>query len=153
MNINNNIKCIPLMKHEVLTFKESYEPGTSQKMIWLQKICFWILKKLRVSSTPDLTFTVRHIDKQSVLEKILANQDLAQILSDPYRLNKCSTVLVGRDMISSLYHDQDMYYMTRFDTELGYRNRRGLVGGKHLDIIVCPWMEGAVVLPPEFDKS
>src|SRR5574342_1112484 len=116
-------RMIPLMKHEVLTFKTCYEPGTSKRMIWLQKICFWILKKLRVSSKPDLSFTVKHIDKQSVLDKILANKDLAQILSDPHRLHKCSTVLVGRDMINSLYHDQDLYYMTRFDAELGYRNR------------------------------
>jgi hypothetical protein len=150
----DNYRCIPLgmkVSYETLSI-EQYHPYLSNKMKWLQRICFKILEKLGARKYTEYKQSIRSLDKENVLTKILDNQMLARELSNPYRMDSCSTVIVGRDILRELQNNSDLWQYARFTVKANYRNALQIVGHKEIDVIFCPWMEGMFILPPEFDK-
>ena len=128
---------------EMLELKDKFELRTDMPMVWLQKICFFILKKLKAFSQKE---TIKYdrvvINTGSFMDQIFEQRhELLKFFNlEPDRL------LIGSEDYAELMKEQLLNYPYQFDTSYGaYRNGVKTVCGLTVEII--PYMRGILVMP------
>ena len=128
---------------ETLELKDKFELRTDMPMVWLQKICFFILKKLKAFSQKE---TIKYdrvvINTGSFMDQIFEQRHelLKSFNFEPDRL------LIGSEDYAELMKEQVLNYQYQFDTSyMAYRNGVKTVCGLTVEII--PYMRGILVMP------
>lgn len=112
--------------------KRYFEFKPKGKMLWLQRLCFWVLRKLHCEAMlpRDKADRVR-IDPESVSKSILKQQ--SDIIRHGYAKHGELEVFVGYDQINELRLTNNNFF-----TFGGFDN---------IDITVVDWMDGVLVVP------
>lgn len=144
------MQIVPLkinMITEFVPVDGTYRYNASGKFPVLQKLCFWVLSKLKCNSGyMDIsTQAVKFLDSEDLVSVILSSEGaMAQIY---YR--RAKVVLVGRDHAERL--DKDVQHMGCWvfqfpqHYQTGQWSEHGAFAG--IKVVIVPWMNGIVVLP------
>jgi hypothetical protein len=121
------------------------------KLKWLQKICFFILEKLKanyIGSVVEVSIT--KIDTQEVLEKIFNEYQIPLVF---FTHKRCTHILAGRDVFYQIKREvNDTFGFFKHDciaieslekTPYMFQTLKYM----NLTIICIPWMEGVLPLP------
>lgn len=119
--------------------KRYYEFKQRGKHKWLQKLCFWILDKLKCHALLQEDFAERIvIDPPKIMDKIMMQ---TKEIYDHGRFDQ-KEVFIGPEQLKNLRMDCQNF-MT-FTAPVGINAQ--VMG---MDITVVPWMEGVLVVPKE----
>ncbi len=106
-----------------------------KNMVWLQKICFWILNKLKAYHIDSKnTVQILNIPNDKIIDIIEQNCDNINDIILGYTPH---TLLIGSEEFFKLINDDPIY-----DQGLEF----SVMG---LKVKVIPWMKGMLVLPSE----
>jgi hypothetical protein len=144
---------MPYTKSKYVDYKGAFMYRKDKKMRWLQKICFWFLKKINAFYLENVAYvTTTIINKRDVIIKINEYLDNVDFVFDSI----CDTLLVGRDIYNELCYDSniqphsfcidDCFGLTRPTSRPGYFN---ITEYRGITIIYIPWIKG--VLPISID--
>ncbi len=121
-------------------WKDKFEFRTGRHE-WLQKICFWILRKLHCNAH-DLTFYRQWKVPQpgeTVYEQLLAH--LFNVLDETHYEPEELLIVAGRETFMDLVKDKNAAVALHFDLKgRGHRLWK-------TPVTVVPWMEGVLVIP------
>jgi hypothetical protein len=128
-----------------------YRYNQEGRIPWLQRLCFWILKKLKAYYIENVSQTsIITIDKNKTLEEIIR-----KVSVDFFYDSNCKYILVGRDVLSDLRklnQELSFYIPQAFYESYGSGcSTRGEYMG--LTIIYIPWMMGALPLPEKLGEK
>lgn len=133
----------PILLHEVVTYTPingTYAYNPNGRMLWLQKICFWILSKLScTSSQMNVGFKVHSFDSDKLIDIIKEQEHVMYQVTT----KRCKYVLVGRDHYERLIGESD--YMTYRMFEFPQTVKGFLFRG--IKVVFIPWMTGMVAVP------
>jgi hypothetical protein len=123
-------------KISITDFKEAFEFRKDRKYPKLQKLCFWILRKLDAFYISKKITTQRvNISGKTLIEALMTQK---RDLIRNFNLSG-KTILIGNDEWIELMGNPEINQMLRFRAN-GY-------GIMDLDVIVVPWMTGILVMP------
>lgn len=109
------------------------------KMVWLQKLCFWTLGKLKAQALLPHDYVERVvIEPLKVMDNIMAQKINLLNLGYPSKLE----IFIGPEMMDTFVMD-NMDYIT-FTAPIGVNKE--IMG---MDVTVVPWMEGVLVVPKD----
>lgn len=125
------------------------------KFLRLQRLCFWLLRKLGASEIADReTYERVLIDKPKVTDIILRQQ---QNVSGLLHGRGPKFVIIGPRDLDEAIHSSNILEGVRVDrpfqftfnakTNIRQPNASGAMTIYGLQVIVVPWMDGCVVLP------
>lgn len=114
--------------------------------VWLQKVLFWMLRKLRCYAM-DESLTMRRytLETRKFMEQLYQQHSH---LMDYYHL-RGERLLIGAKDFADLMNDKELIpYMVSFEGSYNYQDRghQSIMGMK---ITIVPWMNGIIVLPKE----
>lgn len=134
---------------EWVTSPDKYQYDPKGRWPWLQRACFWVLKKLGAFAS----FSEEHIqrvdiDLDKLVEAVMRNRADVEML---YR-KRAKYLVVGADKFYELSVSVQPHYMTftvphQFNARVGYNNRPMPQMFAGLQVIVVPWIDGMFVLP------
>ena len=105
---------------------------------WLQRICLWVLKKLRANYEEELkVLHTKVFDVNNIIENILEQQLLVEFVHN----YKPKTILIGSGDMRELIGDPMIQSMMSY---MYTGNKREFNG---LTIKVIPWMKGVLLVP------
>ena len=116
--------------------------------VWLQKICFWFLRKIKANHIEITTKYIRrhNSENEEILKSLLGQQGYWLQFVHDYR--KPLRIVMGPDDFDGLLEMAQMGSMRPFDLSAGLEIRD--INGPHwhnIPITVIPWMKGAVIVP------
>ena len=125
---------------------EAFQFRKDRPARWLQKACFFVLRKLRAHYLEKTISIERHaIDASTFIDRLFKQMDGIQgsFNRTPAKL------LIGAEDYANLMHEMVATQPFSFSAEYGYR--REILG---LEVQVIPWMRGCLVMPePDSKKS
>ena len=118
-----------------------YNFRSDRKHRWLQKVCFWILRKLKCHSTmyePEVDLNYQHhtIDTKDFAEQLIEQCELLQYCHG----ERPKKVLVGVNVYRQITGNPAIRKKLSFQASCS-----GSFMG--LEIVIIPWMEGILVMP------
>lgn len=123
--------------------RESFTLRYDRRHVWLQKACFYVLRKLGAFRPVERVETVRvAFNGRTLMETIYKQRaDVARLLGwEPKKL------LMGSEDFAQLMKVTPVH--ERFDFEVEYHIRTGettkIMG---LEVQIIPWMRGILVVP------
>lgn len=119
-------------------FEWAFQYRSDRSYKWLQKLCFWILRKLKAFHQEDrATYITIEIDTEKFIKRLFQQREsIARCLS-----LDTTHLLIGHDDFVELMEETKYYSSFSFVTKYGYGQQ--LFG---LKVIVVPWMQGFVLL-------
>ena len=119
------------------------------KMVWLQRLCFRVLKRLGKNAMEDKISVVRHvIDHDKILDRIWEQK--TGVMSFFHQGSPHMVLMGAEDFQECL----DSPTAPQGVMEFAVRARvgqNGLPAVFGLKIVVVPWIKGVVVVPPGYD--
>ena len=118
---------------------EAFQLRVDRPAAWLQKTCFFVLRKLRAFYIGETMTIERHtLDARSFIDRLFKQQEgIKQFFNmRPTRL------LIGAEDYAELMHEAAATQMFSFNAEYGYG--REILG---MTVQVIPWMRGCLVMP------
>jgi len=133
---------IPRMKQEkAITGAYSFNP--ERRLRWLQRLCLWILKKLKCQHYDEyISMETFKVEFDSIVDLIISQ---SAAINRVYS-HRCKYVILGRRAMMELQIELDRQLWFNFPSDFEcpqYRNRMTFAG---LTIIVVPWFEGVLCL-------
>lgn len=124
---------------------DAFQYRKDRPLPWLQKACFFVLKKLRAFSIDKAVTIERHtIEARTFLERLLKQQEsVMQLLG-----KRPTLLLIGAEDYAELMHEAVSTQMFSFSAEYGYE--REIL---KMTVRVIPWMRGCLVLPRNVIQS
>lgn len=123
----------------VTTFKDAYEFRRDRPAKWLQKLCLWVLRKLKCYHLKDTVTIQRHrLDARTFMERLFKQKsELSKLFNrEPKRM------LIGSEDYFEMMNEPTIYQGFTFNAEYG--KGRHIYG---LEVQVIPWMRGLLVMP------
>lgn len=124
----------------VTVLKDGFELRDDQRWPWLQRVCFWILRKLGAflrQETRNVTTFV--VNPKMFIERALEMQEQLDVSFDTVP----EMLLIGAQDFAELMRSE---YVTetacQFSAE--YHNEGRIMG---LEVLIIPWMRGCIVMP------
>ena len=128
---------------EYVELADQYQLRADRKMLWLQRICFWVLKKIGARAVrTDLLIKKNTIDIKNLFDLVLRQQ---YELYGKYLLES-RHLLVGYDEYSK-FMDGTLNSHFAFEVPKHQLNNGLVVSGMRVTLV--PWMSGVLVLPKE----
>jgi hypothetical protein len=122
-------------------FEEAFQLRKDRPAVWLQRACFYALRKLRAFYVEQMVSIERHtIDADTFMERLFKQGDS---ISDFFGMHP-EVLLIGSEDYSDLMMEPGSRYAFSFDAKYG---RHGVIYG--LRVKVIPWMRGVLVMPNE----
>ena len=118
---------------------EAFELRRDRPAVWLQKACFFVLRKLGAFHIGERVTIERHfIDAKTFMGRLFLQQEgIEQFFNiEPKRL------LIGAEDYAELMHEAVATQTFSFQAE--YWRRREIFG---MTVQVIPWMRGVLVMP------
>lgn len=130
------------LKTKHILDKRYFELKPKGKAVWLQKLCFKILDKLKCHALVPNDYVERIvIDPPKVIDRIVKQH--IEVLNQGHP-NKME-IFIGPGQLDGFRLDnQD--FMT-FTAPVGYNNQ--IMG---MDVTVVPWLEGVLVVPKDRNR-
>lgn len=126
---------------------ETYQLRKDRPLLWLQKACLFVLRKLRAFSiTRSVTYRTRSIDAVSFMNRLLLTQQ--HLHASLYR--RGGTLLIGADDYNTLMSELGDWGLEATSFRAEYRTHRTVYG---LQVHIIPWMSGMVLLPENMKVS
>ncbi len=122
--------------------------------VWLQKILFWILKKLELNAdqieyVPDKIERIL-FDSDKFMQTLVQQR---KELIDFYHYYEAERVLIGQNTFNELMEsDYEFRQMFTFNVQYKYGGSYNGYNVYGMKMTIIPWMEGILVLPKTFDK-
>ena len=119
--------------------KESFEFREDRRYLWVQRVCFYLLRKIGAHRRGEKVTVERHrLDAKTFMERIFKQKDALQyeFSVSPKRL------LIGAKDYADLMHEGMASQAFSFQAE--YWKNKTVYG---LTVTVIPWMEGVLVMP------
>lgn len=132
-------------KVEISDFVEAFQFRPERRLPWLQRACFYVLRKLRAYyADTKINFDRIAIDEEKFIDNVFKQQhELVRAFGKtPKR------ILMGaadyRKLMGEL-HSPDHHFAFNSGYYVNdYRGRETFIG---LEVEVVPWMEGVIVMP------
>lgn len=119
--------------------KDAYTFCKDRPYHWLQRLCCWIMGKLKAyDSGEKIAYTRQTIDTQTFMERLFRQQD--HLLG--YFNRKPTRLLIGAEDFAEMMGGEEIRQMMNFRAE--YNHGREIMG---LQVEVVPWMRGILVMP------
>lgn len=126
--------------HQVIELRDAFEVRKDRPCVWLQRLCVWVLRKLRAYAQKDTVEIQRAvIDADTFMGRLFKQRrSLVEAFnSEPDRL------LIGCEDYAELMNSHEI--MTRaFSFGARYGHGQRMLG---LKVQVIPWMRGILVMP------
>ena len=123
-------------------FTEAFQVRKDKKHVWLQKVCAWIMRKLRAFQIAEHVTIERHvINGDKFMEAVFKQR--SELMRHFNRSAK--SILIGSEDYASLMRE-GVAENQAFAFQSHYRDGRQLIG---LNVHVLPYMRGIVVVPFE----
>lgn len=140
----NTYKVIEFVEHRQHTrtvqVVDAFELRRDRPAVWLQRLCLWVLAKLKCYSSKDTVTVTRHlVDGKTFMERLFKQK---RALTEGFGLEP-KTLLIGGEDYQELMGSPEVMQFMQFSSE--YRYGRNTVVG--LEVKVIPWMRGLVVMP------
>ena len=119
--------------------KDEFALRTDRRLVWLQRACLYVLRKLGAYSMGESVTVERHlIDADTFMERLYKQQE------EIFRTfnHRPKTLLIGAEDYADLMREVASSNTFAFRAE--YSMRREILG---LEIRVIPWMRGVLVMP------
>ncbi|MFA6213514.1 MAG: hypothetical protein WC714_29020 [Candidatus Obscuribacterales bacterium] len=119
--------------------RDAFQLRTDRPALWLQKVCFFILKKLNAFYIGESVTIERHVlDGRTFIDRLfLQQEEIKQFFNmEPKKL------LIGAEDYANLMQEVVATQRFNFNAEYGYG--RTIMG---LTVEVIPWMRGCLVMP------
>lgn len=127
-------------KYNIEKSENLFEYNENKKLKFIQKICFYILKKLNCNYINRNEFVdYEQIFVNDVIDIIYEYKDQLQLIFD----KKAKYLILGKKQIEKLKVSQ-MEYLD-FKIPDTYKNEKIYLAG--LKVILIPWIDGVIVLP------
>lgn len=125
---------------------DAYRFNPDRPAQWLQRFCFWTLRKLYCHDYQEEVAYTRHIiHPERVFDRILRTHKelLERNYQEPYIL------YIGAGTFKELMDDDqdEMREIFRFAVSYNYSDNRGHHQIMGMEIRIIPWMEGLVGVP------
>ena len=119
--------------------KEAFQLRTDRPAPWLQKACFWVLRRLRAFYIGETVTIERHaIDGRTFMDRLFKQREGI----DSYFNMRPSRLLIGAEDYAELMREVVASQAFSFRAEYGYG--REILG---MTVEVIPWMRGVLVMP------
>lgn len=119
---------------------EAFQLRQDRPAIWIQKVCFFVLRKLRAFHVGERIEIERHrIDASTFMDRLFKQRyGIEQFFNmRPTRL------LIGSEDYADIMREVAVNNMFSFQAQYGYG--REILG---MTVEVIPWMRGVLVMPP-----
>ena len=140
--MNQTIEFITLKECKITSNNiDAFQFRNDRPAQWLQKLCFFVLKKLRAFYLNEKITIERHtINQRNFMERLFEQKyELTKFF------NRESTVLlIGAEDYAELMHEVAATQIFSFRAEYGYGKK--ILG---MTVKVIPWMRGCVVMPSD----
>ena len=118
---------------------EAFQFRKDRPAQWLQKACFFVLRKLRAFYIGEAVTIERHtLDARTFMERLFKQQEGIERFFN----RRPTTLLIGAEDYADLMHEAAATQMFSFRAEYGYG--REVLG---MTVQVIPWMRGCLVMP------
>lgn len=118
---------------------DAFQYRKDRPLPWLQKACFFVLRKLRAFSVSEAVDVERRtIDAGTFMSRLFEQREsVTQLLG-----RRPTMLLIGAEDYAELMREAEAIQMFSFRAEYGY-DREIL----DMTVRVIPWMRGCLVLP------
>ena len=121
--------------------REAFHLRKDRHAVWLQKVCFFVLRKLRAFYIGATLTIERHtIDASTFMNRLFEQK---QSLLELFNLNP-SLLLIGAEDYAAMMEDDVATRQFSFCAEYYSKNR-----AMGMTVKVIPWMRGVLVMPPD----
>jgi hypothetical protein len=147
-----SVQTVEFVEYKERTVKfrrdDVFAVNPKKKMLWLQRLCIWLLTKLECQWWDDKTEFTRHTIDSSSFAHNLYKQKSALF---GYFREEGQTLLIGSEDYAKLMSTPEFHSAISFQTEFkrGIRdsNNEPVIQVYGLTVKVIPWMRGMVVMP------
>ena len=123
--------------------KEAFQLRNDRPAKWLQKACFFVLRKLGAFYIGESVTIERHtLDAKTFMERLFKQQKGIERFFNRHP----TKLLIGAEDYAELMHEASATQAFSFYAE--YWERREVFG---MTVEVIPWMRGCLVMPTEKD--
>ena len=130
------VERLPLPR--VSDYKEAYEVRNDRPMVWLQKVCCWVLRKLEAySQDRSIAYKYYDVDVSNLVEGIYTQLGM---LDRDYNLRGKHVLIGSREFMELCNAPEAPYHLTMYASDLKFAG---------LTVTVIPWMRGILVMPTE----
>lgn len=141
----NKVRLISQQRQEAAIWVPNrYEFNAKGRLLWLQRLLFWTLNKLKAYSyDTKVTYTTTEIDTSKILDALMQNQCNAEMLYH----KRAKYVVMGPSEFSRFsgeMRDHAPFMQFNFDARVGFGRSMTTLG---LECVVVPWIEGFFVMP------
>jgi hypothetical protein len=120
---------------------EAFQYRKDSPAPWLQKACFFVLRKLGAFYYDEKVTIERHtLDGKTFIDRLFKQQEGVIRFFNM----RPTTLLIGAEDYAELMHELASTQRFSFHAEYGYG--REILG---LTVQVIPWMRGCLVMPPK----
>jgi len=128
----------------ICDLKDAFELRHDKKFVWLQRVCFWVLKKI---GAYYLKHTVSYsrilIEPDKFMDKLFKQR----CEMEGFYYSRPSRLFIGAQDYEELMGSSEIRQIMQFDAqywvkEEGYRPE--IMG---LSVTIVPWMKGVLVMP------
>ncbi len=130
-------------KMDLVDFKDSFAFREDKKYWWVQKTCFWILKKIGAYNQ-EQTFSYKKftIDPQSFMERLFRQKSY---ITEEFNV-KPSKLFIGDEDFSEMMSSKEIRQSLSFNATYNFNigNETKVMG---LKVSIIPWMRGIIVMP------
>jgi hypothetical protein len=125
----------------VRVINDQFQFNPRKKYVWLQKLIFWIAKKLNCYvETVDITETLHEVDHEKLFDMFM--QQYFEVCE---RYKKRPTkVYIGVLTYNRIFNTDFIDQRLRIETEIFNRNE---ING--LEIVLVLWIDGIFIPPPD----
>lgn len=117
----------------------AFQFRTDRPYPWLQKICFFVLRKLRAFYYAEKVTIERHvIDSTTFMERLFKQREE---MAKSFNIIP-SKLLIGADDYAEMMHEVATTQMFSFNAQFLFNKE--IIG---LTVEVIPWMRGCLVMP------
>lgn len=125
-------------------FKDGFEFRSDKKYHWIQKFCFWILRKIGAYRRENIhSFKKFTINPDSFMERLFKQNSYLQ---KEFNM-KPSKLFIGAEDYTAVMGGDEMRQMLQFNTSYHFRDGRCGIEIMGLKVTVVPWMRGIIVMP------
>ncbi len=119
---------------------DTFQLRSDRSLVWLQKICFLILKKIKAYTINQETSFKRHCIKPGKFMETLFRQK--ESIRATFNLRP-KDLFIGSEDYQELMGGEEINNIINFHSE--YNIGREIMG---LRVTIVPWMRGIIVVPP-----
>ena len=128
-------------RHKSFENTEAFQLREDRTYLWVQKVCFFVLRKLQAFYIGETVEFERHlIDAKTFMERLFKQRSG---IVEFFNLRP-TKLLIGAEDYAELMQETMATQMFSFRAEYGYG--REMLG---MTIQVIPWMRGCLVMPNE----